>query len=142
MLRRLALSLAGGIITGIVAQESAWLAMNALLPEVALNAAMLERDPGGAWLLPLLGAWLLGGAVAGLMATLIGRRRFSGHLAGAALTASALLLVRAAWPDAGGLLAFAITPSLGAALGTAGGLRLLAPPDARSVDRLRAHGMD
>jgi hypothetical protein len=90
-----------------------------------LNRELVSGPDGSGIWLPLLTSWLIGGAAAGLMATLVGRRRASGHAAGALMSISAFCLCRLAWPEAGALASVCLTPSLGAALGCGWGQRIV-----------------
>ena len=125
MIRRQALALAAGVGLGIIVQESLWTGIDALDPGHSLNQALVHAPLSGGWLVPLLAAWLAGGAFGGLMATLVSRGRAGGHAAGTFLSGSALLLSALALPDAGAFLVIALTPGAGAALGTGLGMRLL-----------------
>lgn len=145
MIKRQVQALAAGVCIGIVVQESAWTGLDLLDPGASLNRLMIEAPLDGGqpapslWSLnlplfgPLFGAWLLGGTLGGLMATLVGRHRFSGHAAGVLLSASAAMIAYFAWPLAGPFVAVAVMPSVGAALGTGLGLRLLDSGDERTT---------
>jgi len=78
----------------------------------------LAAGPASPGLWPSLAlSWIAGGFSAGLMGALIAGRG-AGHTAGALMSLSAWGLCWLAWPGTGGLLTVAMTPSLGAALGT------------------------
>jgi len=131
MLARFARSLAAGCAVGVVVQEALWAGLGMADPDGSLNRALVAGpQTDGIWF-PLLTSWLLGGATAGLMATLVGRRQSSGHLAGALMSVSALVLCRLAWPESGALVAVCLTPSLGAALGSGLGQRVVSSDAAR-----------
>ena len=125
MLQRQALAMAAGVGLGIIIQESLWIGADALIPSQSLNQALSHAAISDGWLTPLLAAWLAGGAFGGLMSTLLGRSRLSGHAAGLLLTGAALLLVCLALPGSGSFLVIAGTPSAGAALGAGLGVKLL-----------------
>lgn len=118
MIKRQAQALAGGICVAIIVQESIWIGLDLLDPARALNQQLAEAPLADGWLAPLLVAWLVGGVFGGLMATLVGRSRYSGHAAGLLLSGSALLIAAISLPGAGALLVIAATPSLGAAPGS------------------------
>ncbi|MEX0914462.1 MAG: hypothetical protein WDZ60_01095, partial [Wenzhouxiangellaceae bacterium] len=109
----------------IIVQESIWIGLDLLDPARALNRQLAEAPLADGWLTPLLVAWLVGGVFGGLMATLVGRSRYSGHAAGLLLSSSALLIAAISLPGAGALLVIAATPSLGAAFGAGIGVSLL-----------------
>jgi len=125
MIRKQALALAAGIAVGIIIQESVWIGFDLLDPERALNQTLIQAPVANGLLVPLLTAWLAGGAFGGLMATLVGRNRIGGHLTGVLLSGSAVLVTAAALTEAGRFLAIAATPGIGAALGVGLGMRLL-----------------
>jgi len=125
MLQRQALAIAAGVGLGIIIQESLWIGSDALIPSQSLNQALSHAAISDGWLTPLLAAWLAGGAFGGLMSTLLGRSRLSGHATGLLLTGAALVLVCLAIPGAGPFLVIAGTPSAGAALGAGLGVKLL-----------------
>lgn len=125
MIKRQVQALAGGICVAIIVQESIWIGLDLLDPAHALNRQLAEAPLADGWLTPLLVAWLVGGVFGGLMSTLIGRSRYSGHAAGLLLSGSALLVAAISLPGAGPLLVIAATPSLGAALGAGIGVSLL-----------------
>lgn len=127
MIKRQVQALAAGICIAVIVQESAWIAFDVLDPRQSLNVALADAPLSEGWLAPLLLAWVVGGFFGGLMATLVGRNRFSGHATGLLLSASAAILAWIALPGAGGFLAVAATPSIGAALGTWLGLGLGLP---------------
>lgn len=118
MFKRQIRAVPAGICVAVIVQESIWTGLDLVDPELSLNQALANAPLAEGWLAPLLLAWLVGGAFGGLMATLVGRNRFTGHAAGLLLSGSALLITALALPDAGGFLAIAGTPSVGAALGT------------------------
>ena len=124
MVRRQIQAVAAGICIAVIIQESIWIALDLLNPADSLNQALADAPLSDGWLVPLLLAWLLGGAFGGLMATLVGGSRYSGHAAGALLSASAVLLAWISLPDAGAFLAVAATPSIGATIGTGLGLNV------------------
>jgi len=125
MIRKQSLALASGVAVGIVIQESLWAAFDLLDPQRALNQVLDQAPAADGLLLPLLTAWIAGGVFGGLMATLVGRKRIAGHVTGLLLSGAALLLTIIVLDDTGRFLAIAATPSIGAALGTGLGLRLL-----------------
>ena len=124
MIKRQVQALAAGICIAIIVQESTWIAFDALDPTQSLNHALAEAPLSDGWLLPLLLAWAVGGFFGGLMATLVGRSRLSGHATGLLLAASAALLAWISLPGAGGFLVIAATPVFGSTLGTWLGYRL------------------
>lgn len=117
-IRKQVLALALGICIAVIVQESTWMAFDVLDPTQSLNTVLANAPLSDGWLVPLLLAWAVGGVFGGLMATLVGGSRSSGHATGLLLTASAALLAWISLPGAGGFLAISATPSLGAALGT------------------------
>lgn len=125
MIRRQSLALAAGVGLGIVIQESLWIGADVLEPGHSLNRALLRAPLSDGWLVPLLAAWLAGGAFGGLMTTLVGRNRVIGHVTGLLLSGSALLVAVFALPDAGCFLVVAGSPSASAALGAWLGIALL-----------------
>jgi len=118
MIKRQVQALAAGICVAVIVQESTWMALDLLDPTQSLNDALADAPLSDGWLVPLLLAWIAGGVFGGLMATLVGRSRFSGHATGLLLSASAAVLIWISLPGAGGFLAIAATPSIGSALGT------------------------
>lgn len=125
MLERFARSLAAGCAVGVIVQEALWAGLGMADPDGSLNRALVAGpQTDGVWF-PLLTSWLIGGAAAGLMATLVGRRRASGHSAGGLMSISAFAVCRLAWPESGALVAVCLTPSLGAALGSGLGQRIV-----------------
>jgi len=118
MIKRQAKALAAGICIAVIVQESTWIALDLLDPTQSLNHALADAPLSDGWLIPLLLAWAAGGVFGGLMATLVGRSRLSGHVTGLLLSASAAVLASISLPGAGGFLAIAATPSIGSALGT------------------------
>jgi len=142
MIKRQIQALAAGICIAVIVQESIWIAIDLLDPAQSLNAALAAAPLSDGWLAPLLLAWAIGGLFGGLMATLVGRSRFSGHSAGLLLSCSAAGLAWISLPGAGGFLAIAATPSVGAALGTWLGSGLTADrrerPSHSSIVTLRA----
>lgn len=142
MIKRQIQALAAAICIAVIVQESTWIALDLVDPTQSLNQALADAPLSGGWLVPLLLAWLFGGFFGGLMATLVGNSRFSGHLSGLFLSASAAALAWLSMPDAGGFLAIAATPSIGAALGTWLGLELTTgqdqPPMPSSIVTLHA----
>ena len=124
MVKRQLQAVAAGICIAIIAQESTWIAFDVLDPARSLNDALAEAPLSNGWLAPLLLSWALGGVLGGLMATLVGQSRFSGYATGLSLSASALALLWICLPGAGGFLAVALTPGIGAALGAWLGLLL------------------
>jgi len=137
MVERQALAIAAGVGLAIIIQESVWIGWDALIPRHSLNKALLEAPTSDGWLTPLLAAWLAGGAFGGLMSTLIGRSRFSGHATGLLLSAGALLLAVFALPEAGSFLVIAGTPGAGSALGAGLGVKLLDSEHVQYPGRLR-----
>lgn len=133
MIKRQVQALAAGIGIAMVVQESAWIALDMLDPRESLNEALVAAPLSDGWLVPLLLTWAAGGFFGGLMATLVGRRRFSGHATGLLLSGSAALLAWIALPGAGGFLAVAATPTIGAALGTWLGLGLVDEQSGQSM---------
>lgn len=124
MIKKQIQAVSAGICIAVIIQESVWIALDSLDPAQSLNNILAAAPLSGGWLAPLLLAWILGGVFGGLMGTLVGRNRFSGHATGLCLSASAAVLAWISLPGAGGFLVIAITPSLGAALGTWLGLGL------------------
>ncbi len=131
MVERFARSLAAGCLVGVVVQEALWTGLGMLDPAGSLNRALVSGPQQGSIWGPLLAAWLTGGFAAALMATLVGRSRWSGYGAGALMSLSAWCLCRLAWPESGALSAVAATPLLGAALGTGIALRVLMGDETR-----------
>lgn len=142
MIKRQVQALAAGICIAVIVQESTWIAIDLLDPAQSLNDALAAAPLTEGWLAPLLLAWAIGGLFGGLMATLVGRSRFSGHATGVLLSCSAAALAWISLPGAGGFLVVAATPSAGAALGTWLGSGLIADKRERllhsSVVTLRA----
>lgn len=124
MINRQVQALAAGICIALIVQESTWIAFDALDPTQSLNHALFEAPLSEGWLAPLLLAWAMGGFFGGLMATLVGGSRLSGHATGLLLSASAAALAWISLPGAGGFLVIAATPGVGSALGAGMGLRL------------------
>jgi len=124
MIKRQIQALAAGICLAVIVQESTWIAFNLLDPTQSLNQALADAPLSDGWLLPLLLAWAAGSVFGGLMATLVGRSRFSGYAVGLLLSASAAALAWISLPGAGAFLVIAATPGIGSALGTGLGLRL------------------
>ncbi|HKL51255.1 MAG TPA: hypothetical protein VJ908_08810 [Wenzhouxiangellaceae bacterium] len=118
MVKRQIQALAAGICIAIIVQESTWIGLDLLDPTRSLNESLAHAPLVGGWLAPLLAAWIAGGVFGALMATLVGRNRFIGHVVGLLLSGSALLIAALSLPGAGSVLTIAATPSLGAALGT------------------------
>lgn len=118
MIKRQVQALAAGICIAVIVQESAWIAFDVLDPTQSLNEMLANAPLSDGWLAPLLLAWAVGGVFGGLMATLVGGSRLSGHATGLLLSSAAGLLAWISLPGAGGFLAIAATPSFGAALGT------------------------
>lgn len=118
MVKRQIQALAAGICIAIIVQEITWIGLDLLDPTRSLNVILAQAPFAGGWLAPLLAAWMAGGIFGALMATLVGRNRFIGHVAGLLLSGSALVIAALSLPDAGSVLTIAATPSLGAALGT------------------------
>jgi len=133
MIKRQVQALAAGICVAVIVQESTWLAFNMLDPRQSLNQALVDAPLSDGWLLPLLLAWAAGGVFGGLMATLVGRSRLSGHATGLFLSLSAALLTWISLPGAGAFLVIAATPSIGSALGTWLGLGLAADDSERPL---------
>lgn len=129
MIKRQVQALAAGICIAMIIQESTWIAVDVLDPTQSLNHALVEAPLSDGWLLPLLLAWAVGGFFGGLMATLVGRSRLSGHATGLLLSASAAVLAWISLPGAGGFLVIATTPAFGCAPGTWLGYRLVLAAD-------------
>jgi len=126
MLRNILLPMTAGAGVGVVIQESIWFAGEIMTPSISLAEAMTRLHPGPPWLGLLISGWLSGGAVAGLMGSLLGRGRIGAYSGAFLLAAGAWLQIELTWPGAGGLAAFALTPIAGAVAGSALGMRLLA----------------
>ena len=124
MITRQIQALAAGICIAVIVQESIWAALDALDPLQSLNEALRAAPLSDGWLVPLLLAWTGGGIFGGLMATLVGGSRYTGHAAGLVLSASAALLAWLALSGAGGFLAVAATPAIGTAIGTSLALKM------------------
>lgn len=129
MITRQIRALAAGTCIAVIVQESIWLALDAIDPLQSLNDVLAAAPLSEGWLVPLLLAWAGGGIFGGLMATLVGRSRYTGHAAGVVLSASAALLAWRALPDAAGFLAVAATPAIGTAIGTGLALKIGLPAD-------------
>jgi len=125
MIKRQIQALAAGLCIGVIMQESIWVGLDAVDARYSLNQALTEAPLTTGWIVPLLLAWLAGGVFGGLMATLMGGNRLTGHIAGLLLSCSALLVTWLAMPGAGGLLVISLTPALGAVFGTCLGAALL-----------------
>lgn len=117
-------ALAAGICIAVIVQESIWIALDVLDPLQSLNEALSAAPLSDGWLAPLLLAWTGGGIFGGLMATLVGCSRYTGHAAGLLLSASAALLAWHTLPGAGGFLVVAATPAIGTAIGTGVALKI------------------
>jgi len=124
MVKRQVQAIAAGICVAIVAQESIWVALDLLDPSYSLNQLLAQGPLAEGWVVPLLSSWIAGGALGGLMATLVGGNRLIGHLTGLLLSGSALLVAALSFPGAGLFLTIAATPSIGAAPGSWLGLAL------------------
>jgi len=106
-------AIAGAVIVGLIMQESLWLGLNAVLSGQPLNHALAGLAPGTNWLAPALAAWILGGLVTGVMATLIGGHRIFAWAGGLLLGGSAAMLMHF---SPGGPVSLSLTPVLAAAL--------------------------
>mgnify|MGYP006431856901 CR=1 FL=1 len=124
MITRQIQALAAGTCIAVIVQESIWIALDLLDPRQSLNDVLGAAPLSDGWLVPLLLAWIGGGLFGGLMATLVGRSRYTGHAAGLLLSASAALLAWHALPGAGGFLVVAATPAIGTAIGTSLALKV------------------
>ena len=124
MITRQLQALAAGTCIAVIVQESIWIALDLLDPRQSLNDVLGAAPLSDGWLVPLLLAWIGGGLFGGLMATLVGRSRYTGHAAGLLLSASAALLAWHSLPGAGGFLIVAAAPFIGTATGTGLALKL------------------
>lgn len=125
MVRKSIQAMTAGAGVGVVIQESIWLAGDFMTPATRMTAAMVAFQADTPWLALLMLGWLAGGAIAGLMGSMMSRGRIAGYLAGLLLTFAAWLQIELTWSDPGALTVFALIPMIGATAGVGFGLRLM-----------------
>lgn len=133
MVRKSIQAMTAGAGVGVVIQESIWLIGDSMTPATRMAAAMVAFQADAPWLALLMPGWLTGGAVAGLMSSMMSRSRIAGYLAALLLTLAAWLQIELTWPDPGALSAFSLVPLLGAAAGVDFGLRLVGGAQQRNL---------
>ena len=129
---------AAGLVVGIIFVEAVTSGLSVLLP-----ASMIRIDPlpGIAAALPWplwpapAATWVLGGSMAGAMATALGGRSACGVLTGALLSLPVVANVGWVTPGNPMMLLAALLPLSGAAAGTALALRLRDEDAAVSVNK-------
>lgn len=113
-LARPVIAVVAGTVVGVLIQELIWILLDALMPSVALNAALTHGHDSRNLLLALASSWLAGGFSGGLMAGLVGRGRWAAYASGLLLCLGAWLLLWLAWAGGSGAWWLALTPGLGA----------------------------
>lgn len=110
-------ALAIGLFVGIVLPECGLTAIDHFVIDGDLNQALASGQPGAGLLIMTIGAWLAGGLLAGLVATLVSGSRTTGVVAGSLMMVPALALALFAAPDDTLASVWTISPLVGAAAG-------------------------
>lgn len=110
-------ALAIGLFVGIVVPECALTAVDHFVIDGRLNQSLASGQPGAGLLTIAIGAWVSGGLLAGLVATLASESRTTGVVAGSLMMLPALALALFAAPGEMLASAWTISPLVGAAAG-------------------------
>lgn len=121
-------AVATGLFVGIVLPECLLTALDHFVIGGTLNEALASGRPGTALLTITIGAWVAGGLLAGLVATLMSGSRTTGVVAGSLMMLPALVLAMFAVPGETLASAWTISPLVGAAAGARLADRLSSDP--------------